>query len=133
MSLIGSRKGRPITRMQFNAILKKFLVFLKRELNIKYDIPITLIDDIEFSKKLKCFGLNTSENIIYVSIVNRHPLDILRTVAHECVHYNQRVQGKKIQGYPGSVAENQANAKAGEIVRKYGQLHPDLFDYTSVR
>jgi hypothetical protein len=34
---------------------------------------------------------------------------------------------------PGSPAENEANAKAGEIMRKYGKLHPELFDLMSIR
>jgi len=44
MSLIGKRKGRPISRMQFDTLLKRFQFFLKRELRLTYDIPYILID-----------------------------------------------------------------------------------------
>ena len=132
MSLIGKRKGRPTTRIQFETILKRFLGFLKKEVRITQDIPFVLIDDADFSKNKRTFGL-MNDGIIYVSIINRHPIDILRTFAHEFIHYKQLIDGKKLLSHAGSVAENQANAKAGEIVRKYGQLHPELFDLMPIR
>ena len=133
MSILGKRKGKPITRIQFDAILKRFLVFLKRELNLTIDIPYILIDDVDFSKKNMAFGMMNSDGIIYISIINRHPLDILRTFAHEYVHYKQSIKGKLLKSNHGSPAENQANAKAGEIMRKYGKLRPELFDLMSIR
>jgi len=132
MSLIGKRKGRPTTSIQFDTILKRFLVFLKQQLNIKYDIPYILIDDADFAKKKKAFGM-MNDKLIYVSIINRHPLDILRTFAHEVVHYKQVMDGKNMSSTAGSMIENQANAKAGELMRKYGQLHPELFDLMPIR
>ena len=132
MSLIGKRKGRPTTRIQFDVILKRFIVFLKRELRLTYDVPYVLIDDSDFAKNNMTFGMMTRE-ILYISIINRHPIDILRTVSHEFVHYKQVMDGKQISSSPGSAAENEANAKAGEIVRKYGKLHPELFDLMPIR
>jgi hypothetical protein len=43
------------------------------------------------------------------------------------------MDGKQISSHPGSPAENEANAKAGEIMRKYGRLHPELFDLMPIR
>ena len=133
MSLIGKRVGRPTTRIQFNLILKKFQIFLKRELRLTYDIPVILIDDADFAKRISAFGEISKENVIYLSIINRHPMDILRTLAHEYVHYKQVMDGKKMKAHAGSPAENEANAKAGEILRKYGNLHPELFDLMPLR
>ena len=135
MSLIGKKIGRPTSRIQFESILKRFIVFLKRQLNLTYDIPIILIDDAEFSKTVRAFGEISHKNVLHVSIINRHPMDILRTVAHEYVHYKQRVEKGVRHGSsrPGSSSENQANAKAGELMRKYGELHPELFDLMSIR
>ena len=132
MSLLGKRKGRPTTSIQFDAILKRFLIFLKRELNLSYDIPYVLMDDADFAKKEKAFGIMNNK-LIYVSVVNRHPMDILRTFAHEVVHYKQVMQGKNMSSSAGSMIENQANAKAGELMRKYGNLHPELFDLMPIR
>jgi hypothetical protein len=132
MSLIGKRRGRPTTKSQFESILKKFLVFLKRELKFYYNIPIILVDDVDFCKNNKTFGLMYPDKIV-ISIVNRHPIDILRTVAHEYIHHKQQSEGKKLNGNAGSSSENEANAKAGEILRKYGSLHPELFDLIPIR
>jgi hypothetical protein len=133
MSILGKRTGRPISRIQFNSILKKFIVFLKRELSLTIDIPYILIDDPDFSKKNRAFGMMNSDGIVYISIINRHPIDILRTVAHEVVHYKQSIKRVAMNPNPGSPSENEANAKAGEIMRKYGKLHPELFDLISIR
>ena len=132
MSLIGKRRGRPTTRSQFESILKKFLIFLKRELKFAYDIPIILVDDVDFSKNNKTFGLMYPDKIV-ISIVNRHPIDILRTVAHEYIHHKQQSEGKRLNGNARSVSENEANAKAGEIIRKYSSLQSDLFDLIPIR
>jgi len=135
MSLLGKGKGRPITRTQFETVLKRFVVFLKQQLHLTYDVPIILVDDTEFAKKVEAFGEISSKNVVHISIINRHPMDILRTVAHEYVHYKQHMdKGLYLKSSrPGSPTENQANAKAGELIRKYGQLHPELFDLMPIR
>lgn len=135
MSLLGKRTGRPTTKAQFNASLKRFQVFLKRELRLTYDIPVILIDDADFAKKIAAFGEISNKNIIHLSIINRHPMDIFRTLAHEYVHYKQHMEGRlsKSSSHAGSPTENQANAKAGELMRKYGRLYPDLFDLMPLR
>jgi hypothetical protein len=132
MSILGKTKGRPTTRIHFDMILKQFTTFLKNQLHLKYDIPVILVDDAEFAKKQKTFGM-MNDKIIYVSIINRHPMDILRTFAHEVVHYKQVMEGKRMNSLAGGAIENQANAKAGELMRKYGQLHPELFDLMPIR
>jgi len=135
MSLIGKRKGRPTTRIQFDLILKRFIIFLKRELRLTYDIPVILVDDADFAKRVAAFGEISKENVIHLSIINRHPMDILRTLAHEYVHYKQHMEKglDHKSSHAGSPTENQANAKAGELIRKYGQLHPELFDLMPIR
>jgi len=133
MSLIGKRKGRPTTRIQFDSILKAFLIFLKRELRVTFDVPIILIDDVDFAKKVFAFGFINEDKVIYLSIVNRHPIDILRTLSHEMIHYKQLIEKGTLKSHAGSPEENFANAKAGEIMRKYGKLHPELFDLMPIR
>ena len=135
MPTIGKSKGKPISKIQFNIILKRFLVFLKRELRLTYDIPIVFVDDANFAKRIEAFGEMTKENVIHLSIINRHPMDIFRTLAHEYVHYKQHLE-KGINhkdSKAGSLLENQANAKSGEIIRKYASLHPEIFDFVSLK
>jgi hypothetical protein len=98
------------------------------KLNIRNDIPVELIYDLEFSRKYSSFAcIMTGSKKIYVSAINRHPVDILRSLAHEMVHYKQLIDGQNVQGHTGSRHENEANAKAGVVLRNYGKMHPELF------
>lgn len=135
MSLLGKKRGRPTTKIQFDAIIKRFQVFLKRELRLTLDIPVIFVDDAEFAKKIAAFGEISQENVIHLSIINRHPMDIMRTLAHEYIHYKQHLQKGFMHTSPraGSPTENMANAKAGELMRKYGEMHPELFDLMPIR
>jgi len=71
---------------------------------------------------------NTSE-VITLDVKNRHPLDILRTLAHELAHYKQDVDNRigPHSGDTGSNEENEAHAKAGVIMRNFNQAHPEYF------
>lgn len=72
---------------------------------------------------------NNQTHTLEVALANRHPVDILRTVAHELVHYKQHQvkSADEISGETGSRDENQANAVAGVIMRRWGKEHPELF------
>ena len=125
---LGISKGRPTTKKSFELIVKNFTVFAKQKLNIKIDVPVELIYDLQFSMKYSSFACIMSDSKqIYVSVVNRHPVDILRSLAHEMVHFRQMLDGQNILGYTGSRHENEANAKAGIVLRDYGKIHPELF------
>ena len=66
-------------------------------------------------------------------MANRNLADALRTLAHELVHYKQKQEGRlelnnaDKSGADGSSIENEANAVAGVILRKYGKLNPDIY------
>jgi len=126
--LLGNSKGRPTTKQSFETVVKDFMRFTKMKLNIRNDIPVELIYDLEFSRKYSSFAcIMTDSKKIHVSVINRHPVDILRSLAHEMVHYKQLIDGQNVQGHTGSRHENEANAKAGVVLRDYGKLHPELF------
>jgi hypothetical protein len=56
-------------------------------------------------------------------------MDVLRTLAHELVHQRQHetMTMPDNAGEDGSEWENQANATAGVLMRRYGKTHPELF------
>jgi hypothetical protein len=54
--------------------------------------------------------------------------DILRTLAHELVHHHQKLNGDELDGEDGSDTENEANARAGVIMRKFGRENPEIFE-----
>lgn len=66
------------------------------------------------------------EKTLYIALANRHPNDILRTVAHELTHYKQDTEHQidADSGRTGSPIENEANAKAGIIMRLFNQRYP---------
>ncbi len=73
------------------------------------------------------FGMYVNgDNILYVALKNRHPVDILRTVAHELVHYRQDISGElnDRSGETGSPEENQAHELAGVIMRHFNKKYP---------
>jgi hypothetical protein len=73
------------------------------------------------------FGMYVNgENVLYVALRNRHPVDILRTVAHELAHYRQDLRGElnDQSGETGSPQENQAHELAGIIMRYFNKKYP---------
>jgi hypothetical protein len=107
-----------------------FVDFCVNKLNIENTPQIRFKRDPAWSKRNRTFGsYNHNTNELIVSLANRHVMDILRTVAHELTHQRQGEVADMPEdaGETGSKWENEANAKAGVLMREYGQQHPDLF------
>ena len=66
------------------------------------------------------------ENTIHLAINNRHPNDVLRSLAHELTHFKQDINDElePDSGSTGSPAENEANATAGVIMREFNKANP---------
>lgn len=87
--------------------------------------------DATYAAEHLSFGTyNPLNDEIVVSKENRHPVDVLRTLAHELVHHKQRIEGKALDGSDGSDVENEANAVAGELMRKFRKVRPEIFKQT---
>jgi hypothetical protein len=114
-------------------ILKDFIHFCVEELKIKQMPVIKLRKDPEWSVRNRTFGRYTNDqHLLEVAWGQRHIMDVLRTVAHELTHKHQHERdGARMgpdAGETGSPYENEANARAGVLMRDYGRLHPELFD-----
>lgn len=110
-----------VSEILINKMLAELIEACKIELELDHLPDITLVDttdDIGYSS----FGL--FDGSIKVVSGNRHPMDVMRTVAHELVHWKQKVEGKVLDGSDGSSTENEANAIAGIIMRRFGKNHP---------
>jgi hypothetical protein len=104
-------------------IVRKFLPFVQQHLELS-DMPeIELLDQ----PLTGTFGRYSDGNI-RVMAHGRHPIDVLRTLAHELVHYKQDSEGRihDESGETGSDEENEANAVAGIIMRDFDQANPEL-------
>ena len=78
-------------------------------------------------KHLPTFGsYSNDDQVVELNIANRHPNDILRTLAHELAHHRQNTldQLDADSWQTGSDAENEANAKAGVVMRLFNTKYP---------
>lgn len=109
-------------------MISHLIELCKEELEIN-DLPeIKIISDepsIRSGKK-SSFGEFDGKSIKVIS-TNRHPIDTLRTLAHELVHWKQKMEGYDMDGADGSDIENAANSIAGIIMRKFGEKYPQSF------
>lgn len=105
-----------------------FLRFTCRELKI-YSIPTIkfLKQPIKSKESISFAAYRPYDKQILLYTKNRHVLDVFRSLAHEMVHYSQSLQTDDLDGRTGSPHENEANAVAGQIMRKYNKLHAELF------
>jgi Zn-dependent peptidase ImmA (M78 family) len=113
-------------------ILKKFLPFCSERLGLNSLPKIKIIDNNSYSLQNKSFGgYQPGRKVILLAIQDRHIADVLRTLAHELTHYKQDVEGNLEDpnaGETGSDQENEANSKAGIIMRDFGRANPSIYE-----
>lgn len=134
--LFDSRLGGPLqeatgsTAADLLPMMRDFLALAKTELRLPQLPRIVWSTDSTAHGDRPTFGKFVNDsNTITISIINRHPVDIMRTLAHELTHYRQNLN-KELDahsGDTGSAEENKANAMAGIIMRKFDAAHPEAF------
>ena len=110
--------------------LRDFLPIAVEHLELKKLPKIKLVDEVE-TEHMPSFGkFSDDDRTIHLGIKNRHPNDILRTLAHEMVHYaqGQRDELGADSGATGSPEEDQANAEAGVIMREFNGKFPQYME-----
>jgi len=115
----------------YHQILSKFLPIAMKELHLNKLPKLKPMKHIAVHNHQATFGRFLNDDlIIEFAITNRHPLDVLRTLAHELTHYKQylKKQLNKDSGKTGSPQENEAHAKAGIIMRHFNKLYPNLIN-----
>lgn len=119
----------------FKDLLTTFVDFVVEKIELESSPKIILKATEDFSQQAITFGtFNMKSEETTVSITNRHPMDVLRSVAHELVHHKQKEDGRleEDSGETGSDIENEANAVAGIIMREFGKANPHLFESGSI-
>lgn len=94
------------------------------------DLGLSELPSIEFVNEPTVGGdssFGVFDGAIKVVVKDRHPIDVSRTLVHELCHWKQRLNGQELDGNTGSDTENEANAVAGIIMRKFGKMHPEYF------
>jgi hypothetical protein len=110
-------------------LANEFIKFTVKELGLK-SLPKNIkFEGDGYASEHKTFGTyNPTSDVIVVVKGSRHPVDVLRTLAHELVHHKQRQDGEELNGEDGSDTENYANAKAGELMRKFRTVRSEIFN-----
>jgi len=105
--------------------VKHFINFAAKQLGLTSLPKINLVGSAENSKNAFGHFLGTRRGTsITVRITGRHPIDVMRTLAHELIHYKQRVSGVRASE---QMKEDEANALAGRIMREYDTTNPKAF------
>lgn len=114
-------------KTKFTDMFAKFLPLAMKHLGLtslpKMKFEAHIHDDVQ-----PTFGKYENDtHHLYVALMNRHPNDILRTVAHELCHYKQDTEHElnADSGVTGSPEENQANQMAGIIMRHFNKQYPE--------
>ena len=114
--------------------LRDFLPIAVKHLQLDHIPKIKLVKEIE-DTHVPTFGRFTNEEkVIYAVVDNRSPVDILRTIAHEMVHYKQGEEHRLDQDswHTGSPIEDEANAEGGVIMRLFNTEHPEYLKAEAV-
>ena len=112
-------------------VLSDFIDFAAKALELQNIPEIEFSDDKKLAKNMHSLGAyNPSTGKLLVVKGPRLTADILRTLAHELVHRKQDEIEKLGQGdgATGSPIENEANAAAGILLRKFGEYRPEIFE-----
>jgi Zn-dependent peptidase ImmA (M78 family) len=107
--------------------LPDFIKFALEELQINDHPRIEVVDQVPGADGLTFGCYKPEERTIYLVAKGRHPKDVMRTLAHELVHYKQDMQERlhDESGATGSNEENEANATAGIVMRNYSEQNPE--------
>ena len=110
--------------------ISDFVNFCKKYLGIDDVVKVELA--FERTPDLVTTAYYDLNGLVKVYVKDRAIVDIMRSICHELVHHKQNLEGRikntKEDGGDGSEIENEANAKAGEIIRKYCRMNPWLYD-----
>jgi Zn-dependent peptidase ImmA (M78 family) len=121
--------------LDFMSVLEAFLPFVKDELELEQLPKIKLKKEITDISQPTFGYYDTDTKTVYLGLSNRHPLDIIRTLAHELVHYRQDINNELTpdSGATGSPHENEAHHVAGAIMRNFNKANPEFFSISPVQ
>jgi Zn-dependent peptidase ImmA (M78 family) len=103
-----------------------FINFCADSLPIVGDFEIYVVSDRNSHHIDTTAAYHIGKNIVKVYGRDRALVDILRSIAHELTHMMQDECGilsGEIQDAGGSI-EDEANARAGELIKLYAKSHP---------
>jgi hypothetical protein len=120
---------RKTTPDEFMRLMHDFLPLAMKHLKIDRLPDFKLVTRVPDTEQPTFGKFVPHENRIYLAIEQRHPLDVLRTLAHELTHFRQGTEHElgPDSGRTGSPTENEAHEVAGIIMRHFNKAHPEYF------
>lgn len=108
-------------------LIKQFALHCIRELGLKGTVRIRLSKNQTGMPTAGYFDPQSCD--IFVATHNRAIADIMRTMAHEMTHCWQLQQGTEFPSDDEGLQplENEANEKAGVLVRFWGRKHREIY------
>lgn len=109
-------------------LLNEFIDFTAKHLGIK---PPKVV--LQYNREGLVTTAAYESGKIHVYAKERAIVDIMRSIAHEMTHLKQDLEKRlnkadhETNNAAGSPIENEANYKAGEIIRKFGEIHPEIY------
>ena len=100
-----------------------FIQYLQKSYPLKNNIIIKFV-----GKRVggMTTGQRNTQNELIVLSKGRMNRDILRTLTHEWIHeYQRTILGRERGSDIGGKNEDEANAKSGELIKKFEKHHPD--------
>lgn len=107
--------------------IDKFIKFCNKGLGLKQSCDITFLDEPDGDMTTGCYS--PLDRSIKILSGKRALVDILRSIAHELVHAKQHQENRLLpgDGDDGSPIENEANALAGVIMRKFQRANRNIY------
>ena len=132
-----TKLNEEVTRKELTKHLNSFIDFCCEKLGISEKPTLKYKDPADQGEQPSFAAYSPHSREVYVMSKNRHPMDIFRSVAHELVHHKQNEDGRigkdvAKEGATGSDIENEANSRAGELMRWYGKANPQCFNMSYV-
>jgi Zn-dependent peptidase ImmA (M78 family) len=118
---LGEKKER------FKEMFSKFLPLCMKILKLESLPEMEFQTHVDDSHQPTFGQYNNGQKKLHVALANRHPNDVLRTIAHELQHYKQDIDNRldDHSGDTGSPIENEAHAMAGIVMRHFNKQYPE--------
>lgn len=100
-----------------------YIDYLQKQYPLKKDVTIIFRGNRTGNMTTGVRNDNSEISVLSKGRMNR---DILRTLTHEWIHeYQRTILGRERGGDIGGQNEDEANAKSGELIKKFEKTHPD--------
>lgn len=119
-------RSTEFSKLELEPTVRRFITLATKELQLDELPKIHIVKEVPGASGTTFGRYDPETQIIYLVAHGRHPRDVVRTLGHELVHYKQDIEDRlnPNSGETGSDEENEANAMAGVLMRKYNGYDP---------